>query len=150
MAYKTPQWFLDLDRGEVQAALQLWIDGYRNHYQNTNPRNIKRFNPNDYDLECVRLDSINHSFILTKWGYAINFTKFCVLRDQGFTDWSSVDGVFYPARTDRHIPIMGMHGKNKKKNGWDYKELCDKYLRSSYEVLSDVAHKKTHPFTNFM
>lgn len=138
MAYKTPKWFRELSPSEVQSALHLWTDGYIKYYPSVNPKQIKRFNPSDYDKECVRLDTINHSFILTKWGYALNFTKFIVLREAGFTDWNITDGVFYPARpSDRNIPIMGMHGKNKKKNHWDYKELCDTYLKSSKELLKE-------------
>ena len=145
---KTPKWILDLSSAEVQAALHLWVDTYRNYYPNLNPTNIKRFNPNEYDIECFRLDAINHSFILTKWGYAINFTKFVSLREAGFTQWNPTDGVFYPAReSDRNIPIMGMHGKNKGKNNWDYKDLCDLYLRSSYKALqSEVPENSVNVF----
>ena len=137
MAYKTPKWFLDLQPNEVQQVFHIWNEKYRNHYPNVNPKDIQRFNPSDYDIECVRLDTINHSFILTKWGYAINFTKYEVLSQDPQHTWNATDGVFYPALKGRRISIMGMHGKNKGINSWDYKELCDKYLKSSHRGLSD-------------
>jgi hypothetical protein len=145
--YKTPEWLLKADQKEIQDKYYSWRDRYIKFY---NVPKIKGFNPNHYDIECARMDGHNSSYVLTKWGYAVNFTMYQKQFSDGFTEWNGKDGVFYPRLGNGKIVMNGMTKNTKGTNEWDYKELCDRYLRSSYEVLADEAHNKTHPFTDFM
>jgi hypothetical protein len=144
---KTPDWLLKATPRDIQYIYHTWRDAFIQYYD---VPMVKGFNPNDYDIECARMDGHNSSYVITKWGYAINFTMYDVKDSSGDTQWGKNDGVFYPRLGNGIIIMNGMTKSTKGKNKWDYKELCNRYLRSSYNVLADEAYKKTHPFTNFI
>lgn len=138
MIHKTPKWFLNAEPHEVQQIYHIWKDNYIKYYDVPDLRRINGFNPNNYNIECVRMDSHNSSYILTKWGYAINFTMYELSQSEPNKVYGKNDGVFYPCLGNGKIVMNGMTKKTRGKNLWSYKELCNKYLLSSKETLKKV------------
>lgn len=147
MIYKTPQDFLRFSPQQVQEWYWKWKEHCHHFYfadgeVNTIIKQIPRFTPANYDLECVRMDGHNSSFILTKYGYAVNVAAFSYNLANEIT-FKKGDGVVYIANPRGEITCDNMKQKKMvRKSRWSYKELCDKYLKSSQEQLADIASQK--------
>ena len=154
--YKTPKQWTKLGPDGISKFYNRFQKDFLGYYFNegelaTFVKSIKGFNPMDYDIPYTRMDGFNSSFLLTPHGYAINVTIFQRNRKEGILPKLRKDGVIYTPNKDTGlISIDDMTKPLGKRNPVSYKELCNRFLKSSYTVLSDVAHKKTHPFTNFM
>ena len=135
---KTPDWIKKLTPQDVQNLYHMWREKHIDQYGDMPKDCMKGFNPNDYDIECARMDSHNSSYILTKWGYAINITMYTHFREaEPNKTYGKNDGVFYGRLGNGKIVMNGMTKETKGKNQWDYKELCNRYLKSSHKNIED-------------
>jgi hypothetical protein len=129
------------DPVKVQKFGQWWMEKYYMYYP---PAKLET-KPYQYDIEFASVQGINESFILTKWGFAINAAVFTDLYMKDFSTWNSKDGIYYPAHWNGNkgvvLPIHNMRDNERKKNTvhhYSYKHLCDLYLKSTRSGLSDL------------
>ena len=143
MVYNTPQDFLRFTPQQVQEWFWNWQKHCHHFYfadgeVNNIIKQIPRFTPANYDIECVRMDGHNSSFILTKYGYAVNVAVFKYNLDNQ-VPFQKGDGVVYITNPRGYITVDNMKQKKGiRQSSWSYKELCDKYLKSSQEQLAGI------------
>jgi len=122
----------------VQKFGVRWMEKFYLYYPPSKAFNI---NPGKYDIDFASVQGINESFIISRYGYAINTAMFYDLKDKGFSQWKLGDGVYYPIGGDGKVSIYNMRDDRYKKNvvvKYDYKWLCDKYLKSTRAMLIDT------------
>lgn len=140
---KTPNTWTNLDSHGVEKVYNHFQNNFLGYYfkdgeLNDVIKSISGFNPNDYDLRCARMDGYNSSFLLTPFGYAINITIFKRNRDMNILPELGKDGVVYvPNERTGRISIDDMSKSKHLRKAESYKVLCDRYLKSSTQILKD-------------
>jgi len=115
-----------------------WMDKFYKFYPASKAFNVR---PGKYDIDFACVKGINESFIISRYGFAINTAKFYDLKSKGFNQWKLGDGVYYPIGGDGKVGIYNKRDNNNRKeavNKYDYKRLCDDYLSSSQQMLSEI------------
>jgi len=121
----------------VQQFGVRWMEKFYNFYPPSKAFNIQ---PGRYDIDFACVKGVNESFIISRYGYVINTASFYDLKSRGFSQWKMGDGVYYPIGGDGKVGIYNKRDKSKKTeevHRYDYKWLCEKYLRSSQQGLID-------------
>jgi len=126
------------DPNLVQKFGVRWMDKFYLYYP---PSKAYNLNPGKYDIDFACIPEINESFIISRYGFAINTAQFYDLKEKGFAQWKIGDGVYYPIGGDGKVGIYNMRDDNYKKGEvirYDYRTLCDKHLKSSRKHLTDI------------
>ena len=122
----------------VQKFGVRWMEKFYLYYPASKAYNL---NPGKYDIDFACIPEINESFIISRYGFAINTAAFYDLKEKGFAQWKIGDGVYYPIGGDGKVGIYNMRDDKHKKGAvvrYDYKALCDTHLKSSRTALTDI------------
>jgi len=145
MAYEpTPKTWTELGPNGIGKFYNRFQNDFLAYYFNegelsTLVKSISKFNPMDYDIPYARMDGFNSSFLLTPHGYAINVTIFQRNRKMGILPQLGKDGVIYtPNKRTGLISIDDMTKPKGRRYPVSYKELCNRFLKSSYKQLKEV------------
>ena len=126
------------DPALVQKFGVRWMEKFYLYYP---PSKAYNLNPGKYDIDFACIPEINESFIISRYGFAINTATFYNLKEKGFAQWKIGDGVYYPIGGDGKVGIYNMRDDRYKKGEvirYDYKALCDNHLKSTRKSLTDI------------
>jgi len=126
------------DPALVQKFGVRWMEKFYLYYP---PSKAYNLNPGKYDIDFACIPEINESFIISRYGFAINTASFYDLKSKGFSQWKIGDGVYYPIGGDGKVGIYNMRDNKHKKGSvvrYDYKAICDTHLMSSRNALTSI------------
>jgi hypothetical protein len=144
---KTPTKWIELTPSGVYKFYKRFEKDFLGYYfkdgeLNELIKSVNGFRPSDYDIPCARMDGNNSSFLLTPYGYAINVTIFKRNRKLGILPELGKDGVIYtPNKKSGLISIDDMTKHKDKRTAQSYKDLCNRFLKSSRNQLQEVTPK---------
>ena len=117
-----------------------WMEKFYQFYPPSKAFNVR---PGKYDIDFACVKGINESFIISRYGFAINTATFYNLMSENFKQWKMGDGVYYPIGGDGKVGIYNKRDSNHPKEQvfrYDYKKLCDDYLSSSHQMLTNLVN----------